>query len=268
MDAKTSMSVIALWVVAGRVIGGGSHSHHCLLVFRPPLYYQVAAFATTVDYSPIITTPNDRDMLKRQRPATPPPSSLGDPPSFLPNGPIRPLLPSQPVEPSQPRSKRQRTQPPPLDGALRGWLVSEPAGPHWESDGEEDWIEDPHSRMGSPLPPPTTASQYKDANSLLHELHVLNQHRLLFAHQSRDRRPNLNPRVTLPLTQDPLVGHGPAAWTNGSLYHPPPSQFARDGLTGRSYNEFAEGKGLVEEVQSVRQRYEGTNRYGASSANS
>ncbi|KAF8559407.1 hypothetical protein OG21DRAFT_1493301 [Imleria badia] len=190
-------------------------------------------------------------MLKRQRPATPPPSSLGDQPSFLPNGLIRPFQPLHPVDPPQPRSKRQRTQPPPLDGSLRGWLESEPAGPHWESDGEEDWIEDPHTALGSPLPP--SASQYKDANSLLHELHVLNQHRLLFAHSARDRHPNPSPRVPLPTAhthiQDPPMGHRPAAWTDGSPYQPAPPQLTHDGLALQSYRiESVKEKGLVKEV--------------------
>ncbi|KAH0838596.1 hypothetical protein J3R83DRAFT_6917 [Lanmaoa asiatica] len=200
-------------------------------------------------------------MLKRQRPATPPPSSLGDPPSFLFDGLIRPLQPSHSVNPSQPRSKRQRIRPPPLDGALRGWLESESAGPYWESDGEEDWIEDARDVFRSPLPPSTTADQYKDANSLLHELHVLNQHRLLFAHSPRDRR--LNPKVPLPTaharTQDPLTGQRPTAWTDGSFYHPAPPQLAHDRPAGRSC-ESAKENGLVEEVHCVRQRYEDANR--------
>jgi hypothetical protein len=206
-------------------------------------------------------------MLKRQRPATPPPSSLDDPPSFLPNRFIRPLHPLHTADPSQPRSKRQRTQPPPLDGALRGWLESESAGPRWESDGEEDWIEDPHDVLGSPRPPSTTANRYKDANSLLHELHILNQHRLLFVHSPHDRDPNPSPRVPLPTahshTQDPPAGQRSAPWTDGSPYHPAPPQFARDGVAGRSCIESVEVKGLVEEVQCVRQRYEDANRCDA-----
>ena len=231
-------------------------------VLRPPLYYQV--FTTTT--SSTVTTSDNRDMLKRQRPATPPPSSLDDPPLFLPNGPIRPLQPLHTVDPCQSRSKRLRTQPPPLDGALRGWLESESAGPHWESDGEEDWIEDPPE--GSPRPPWTTATQYKGANSLLHELHVLNQHRLLFAHSPRDRDSNPGSRVPLPTThthmQDPPAGQRPALWIDESPHHPAPPQFSRDGLAPRSCCvESVEEKGLVEEVLCVRQRYEDTNRYDA-----
>ncbi|KAF8446269.1 hypothetical protein L210DRAFT_976180 [Boletus edulis BED1] len=205
-------------------------------------------------------------MLKRQRPATPPPSSLGDPPSFLPSEPIRPILqPLHARDPSEPRSKRRRTQPPPLDGALRGWLESEPAGSHWESDGEEDWIEDPHTDLGSPLHPSTTASPYKDANTLLHELHLLNQHRMLFTRPPRDQPLNPSPRAPLPAAhthmQNAPVGYGPTAWTNGSPYHPTLPQFASDGVAGRSCClEPVEDKGLVEEVQCVRQRYEGTNK--------
>ncbi|KAG8220101.1 hypothetical protein J3R82DRAFT_1120 [Butyriboletus roseoflavus] len=205
-------------------------------------------------------------MLKRQRPVTPPPSSLDDPPSFFSNNPIRPLQPSLTADPSQPRSKRQRVRPPPLDGALRGWLESESAGLHWESDGEEDWIEDTHDTFRSPLPPSTTIDQYKDANSLLHQLHVLNQHRLLFAHSPRDRRLSPCPRVPLPTAhthvQDPHARQRPAAWTDGSSYHSASSQVARDRLASRSFCiGSAKEKGLVEEVQCVRQRYEDANRF-------
>lgn len=240
MAAKTSMlAIMVLWVVAGREMGGRSHCPRHFHVLRPPLYYHPH---------------HHTSMLKRQRPATPPPSSLGDPPSFIPNGLIRPFQPSHTVDPPQPHSKRQRTQPPPLDGSLRGWLESEPAGSHWESDGEEDWIEDLHTVSRSPLPP--SASQYKDTNSLLHELHVLNQHRLLFAHPGRDRRLNPDPRVL-----QPPVEHIPAAWTGEPPCRPAPLEYTRDGLAGQSYR--IKEKGLVEEVQCVRQRYEDTNRYGA-----
>lgn len=225
----------------------------------------MVAYTTTT--SPIATSDN-RDMLKRQRPVTPPPSSLGDPPSFLSDGPIRPLQPPHTADPSQHRSKRQRTRPPPLDGALRGWLESESAASHWESDGEEDWIEDTHDTFRPPLPPSTTADQYKDANSLLHELHVLNQHRLQFAHSPRDRRLSPSPRVPLPAahahTQDPQARQRPAAWIDGSSYYSVSPQFARDRLASRSCCiESAREKGLVEEVQYVRRRYEDANRYGA-----
>lgn len=205
-------------------------------------------------------------MLKRQRPVTPPPSSLGDPSSFFPDVPVRPLQQSHPVDLSQPRFKRQRIRPPPLDGALRGWLESESTGLHWESDGEEDWIEDAHDVFKPPLPTTTTVDQYKDANSLLHELHVINQHRLLFAHSPRDRRLNPSHRVPLPSAhahiQDPLAGQRTVDWTNGSPYHSTSPQLARDRPAGRSCcMEPAEEKGLVEEVQCVRQRYEDANRY-------
>lgn len=194
-------------------------------------------------------------MLKRQRPATPPPSSLGDPPSFLPDGPARL---SNPVDPSQPRSKRQRIQPPPLDGALRGWLESEPTGPHCESDGEEDWIEDARDVAAkSSLPPSMAADAYRDTNSLLHELHVLNQHRLLNVHSPRDQRPIRHAHI-----QDPPAEGGPAAWPNRPACHSAASQLAQDRLASRNrYIWPMEEKGLVEEVQCVRQRYGVANRY-------
>lgn len=196
-------------------------------------------------------------MLKRQRPATPPPSSLGDPPSFFPDGPIRsPHI----ADSHQPRSKRQRIRAPPLDGALRGWLESESANPHGESDGEEDRIED----VCDALPPTTTPDQYKDANILLHELHVLNQHRLLFVHPPRDRCLNATSRTHI---QDLLPGERPPASTDAAPHHPAPSYPAHDRLASQSRCFESAEKGLVEEVQCVRQHYEDANRYDDSLCN-
>ena len=259
MAANTSMSAI---VVAGRdVVGGRGHPRPFKYSDHPtlPSVIHVVAFTTATSS---ITTSNNSDMLKRQRPATPPPSSLDDPASFLPTRLLQPL---HTIDPSHPRSKRQRTQPPSLDGALRGWLESESAGPHWESDGEEDWTEDPYGVLGSPLPPSTTVNQYKDANSLLHELHVLNQHRLLFARPPRDRRlgpcPGVPPPTAHTHIQDPPAGQRPAAWADGSPYHRAHPQFTRDEMAGRSCRiESVERGGLIEEVQCVRQHYEDANR--------
>lgn len=191
-------------------------------------------------------------MLKRQRPATPPPSSLDDYPSFLYDSLVRP---PHTVDPSQPRSKRQRTHPPPLDGALRGWLESCPGGPHGESDGEEDWTEDAGDAATSPLPPSTSADQYKDTNSLLHELHVLNQHRLSFVHPPRDRC--LDP-IRHNHTRGPLMQE--------ECNTPPHHTASPHPTHGRPESQsrcvgFAGGKRLVEEVECVRQRYEDANRY-------
>jgi len=182
-------------------------------------------------------------MLKRQRPATPPPSSLDDYPF---DSLIRP---PPTIDSSQPRSKRQRTRPPPLDGALRGWLESGPS-PHGDSDGEEDWTEDAGDAVTSSLPPSTTPDQYKDTNSLLHELHVLNQHRLLFVHSPRDR--SLNP-ARHNHTQGPLVQEGCTLPYRTAF--PQPKLESQSCFIGSQAK-----KGLVEEVECVRQRYEDANR--------
>ncbi|KAG9314655.1 hypothetical protein JVU11DRAFT_5460 [Chiua virens] len=190
-------------------------------------------------------------MLKRQRPTTPPPSSLSA---------IRPSHSHTP-DPTQPHSKRPRVQPPPLDGALRGWLRSDFTGPHSESDGEEDWAEeDAHDAYGSPLHPLMAEGQYKDANHLLHELHVLNQHRLLFAHSSHDQRPNPTASILPSKSYIPLREQAP--WTEELSYRPQPAspQVTCDEPTDQCRFIGLAEKELVEEVQCVRQRYEGANR--------
>ncbi|KAH7883906.1 hypothetical protein F5I97DRAFT_1930122 [Phlebopus sp. FC_14] len=166
-------------------------------------------------------------MLKRQRPTTPPPSSL-DFPSYFFDKPINPL-PHRNVDPSvshEPHSKRQRIHPPVLDGALRGWIASDPTVSHTqESDGEEDWVDgvDDVAEGRDEFSPPTDLTeQYRRTNSLLHELHTLHQHRLTSAQCVPDKR----------------------------LNHP---------TLGREYSQPPQEQVDDQEVQSVRERYEDTN---------
>ncbi|KAF9229666.1 hypothetical protein BS17DRAFT_33093 [Gyrodon lividus] len=235
-------------------------------------------------------------MLKRQRPATPPPSSLDDSPPCFPDRSIRPL-PQRNVDPTlcnEPRSKRQRVQPPVLDGALRGWLASNPTGPYVdESDGEEDWVEDGEGQQSGGLSslPLAVTDQYKHANSLLHELHTLHQHRFLFAESARDERLNQYWPLEIPpstiyaqhphLHAHPLgQGHGTgnlsslSQSTDGKISSPELSHRPMPSFSSQSTHiTSAEGEYVtqpsqnqvdVHEVQSVRERYEDANRYDLS----
>ncbi|KAF9243794.1 hypothetical protein BU15DRAFT_71916 [Melanogaster broomeanus] len=232
-------------------------------------------------------------MLKRQRPATPPPSSLDNFPSCFPDTPLRPL-PHRNADPTlanEPRAKRRRIQPPVLDGALRGWLASNPSGPYREeSDGEDsvEGVDDASEghESGAPLSLSLSATdQYKHANTLLHELHTLHQHRLLFTESARDGYLNqhsahgISPSTTYAqyphLRVHPLglgtgnsSSHSPS--TDGKFLSPefpdrpiPPfsSQFTITRPAEREYvTQPAHGQVDVHEVQSVRERYEDANR--------
>ncbi|KAH7921258.1 hypothetical protein BV22DRAFT_1132440 [Leucogyrophana mollusca] len=130
-------------------------------------------------------------MLKRQRPASPPPTSF-ELSSLFPDRPIRPLPQREASEPGpsqQPRAKRRRVYAPVLDGTCRGWLpagVSSSVFGTQESDGEEDWVDegDDEFTSGQPNVSPEEMAMYKQTNSILHEVHTLHQHRLMSSNSS------------------------------------------------------------------------------------
>ncbi|KIK02297.1 hypothetical protein K443DRAFT_677692 [Laccaria amethystina LaAM-08-1] len=103
-------------------------------------------------------------MLKRQRPSSPPPS--------ISNIPL--------VDDSSHNFKRRRILPPILDGPSRGWGTSQ----------EEDIYEEDASTSDEEGENTTASSsnrdvvEYSSANTVLRELHTLNQHRLTRAFAS------------------------------------------------------------------------------------
>ncbi|KIJ68751.1 hypothetical protein HYDPIDRAFT_106992 [Hydnomerulius pinastri MD-312] len=237
-------------------------------------------------------------MLKRQRPATPPPSSLDDAPSYFPDRPVKPL-PQRGADPSlsyEPRVKRRRVHAPVLDGQLRGWLTPNPIHLNrGESDGEEDWVEgvddaaeENHQSGALSSISPADAERYKHANTLLHELHALHQHRLLFtnsAFQEVHLNQNLTPGIPPPTTDTHHphfyahlsgYGHGvgkpsPLSQSTGGKMslpelsdRPMPSFHSHSAHltpTGREYvTQPAQDQVDVHEVQTVRERYEDANR--------
>lgn len=131
-------------------------------------------------------------MLKRQRPATPPPSSL-DLPTYLSDRLVKPLAnPDLASSMSEPCDKRRRLQRPD-HGRLRGWTPSSSDILHEEhGDGEEDVERSSHGdgteELYDGIPNQSTSRGgrgYKQTNSILHEVHVLNQHRLIFSPSER-----------------------------------------------------------------------------------
>ncbi|KAF9042098.1 hypothetical protein BJ165DRAFT_1529554 [Panaeolus papilionaceus] len=225
-------------------------------------------------------------MLKRQRPASPPP---------IPTFSETPFI-TDPVDLGliERHHKKRRTLPPSLDGSSRGW-----AKPHehhlarfddddeeyYESDEDEfEQNRDALSR-GNPEFIPSQqahyASPYKSTNQLLRELHTVNQHRLLFAspvqnlglssylaasgsglqHQfgnallqnqsylyQQQQQPLLQP-----LQFDNASSHQPSNSPSGGMLSPRRQEWHR------SVDSKEDGV-ISEEVSRVTERYENTNR--------
>lgn len=128
-------------------------------------------------------------MLKRQRQPSPPPPST----PFLSADPFMPVpVVVEPEDSERRHAKRRRTQPPVLDGALRGW-----ARPETEDDGEEDVAEEEVGWSDLDENTTTTISEeYKSNNSILRDLHALHQHRVSFSSPIPSARPVLSDSST------------------------------------------------------------------------
>ncbi|KAG5341376.1 hypothetical protein E4T56_gene13289 [Termitomyces sp. T112] len=117
-------------------------------------------------------------MLKRQRPPSPPP--------FVPSIPL--------VDDSYPDAtrdvKRRRILPPSLDGKSRDWSI--PDIP--DDDDDEDYDSQHEKAKPYGIGLTMDSADYKQANTVLHELHTLHQHRLLFTstHDSGSQVPTLS----------------------------------------------------------------------------
>jgi hypothetical protein len=171
-------------------------------------------------------------MLKRQRPISPPPSSA------------IPIV-SDPPESHRREIKRRRILPPSLDGQSRRPTF------HTEDDGEEDDDDDDVDMSGQYNQPGSTTvtsaahnTQYESANTFLHDLHALHRHRLIF---SSPPSTLLQPGLSPPHAQD-------------KSHLPPIADYPRipDKQDSSGMHDF--GRGFVEEVESVKERYEDTNR--------
>lgn len=225
-------------------------------------------------------------MLKRQRPSTPPPSLDGTPSSTpFPDRLIRPIPHRETPDTfsHESRAKRRRVHPPVLDGAQRGWGKPPALSmPHADdSDGEEDWIdgEDDAETGHFALPEYTN---YKQANTMLHEMHALHQHRLMF------NQPNSQPSShlylpphagfsapPLPMATHPQnlwhpthgLRHLPSISSNGKLFIPTlpecplPEFYSHLPHAVQAPTDSAVHTPLdFHEFKSVRERYEDTNK--------
>ncbi|KAJ6509302.1 hypothetical protein C8R47DRAFT_17559 [Mycena vitilis] len=171
-------------------------------------------------------------MLKRHRPVSPPPP-----------GPSIPLVSDTLPDSHRRESKRRRILPPSLDGQARRSSFGID-----EDDGEEDDDEmDGRTPSGSRAPGSNVHNaEYESANTFLHDLHALHRHRLIFASPS----PPFQPEISSPLR----FQHKP--YLPPSLPDYPRIPDKQDASGMRDF-----GRGLpFEEVQSVKERYEDTNR--------
>ena len=204
-------------------------------------------------------------MLKRQRPVSPTPTFLSVP-----------LVIADPSADFVGRdTKRRRTLPPVLDGAYRGWAQA-PLSIDNEDDGEEDYISDDEIKNIAPnssiscqqQQQPGDKAGYTSTNSFLRELHTLQQHRLLsfspppppssassllcgsnskdavqFSSYSGYHSPPIKGHFNLPLQLRPRVSS-----------HMSPTPTAK--LSQQQSHGFP-----IDEIHSVTEHYEGTNKY-------
>lgn len=223
-------------------------------------------------------------MLKRQRPSTPPPS-LDEIPSF-PDRPIRPI-PHREIPPDifshESRAKRRRILPPVLDGAQRGWGKPPLSVPHADdSDGEEDWIDGEDDAEPGHFAESPDYTDYKQADTMLHEMHALHQHRLMFI-QPNSQPPShlyLPPHAGFSAPPPPMatyphnlwqsthgLRHPPSISSNGKVFIPTlpecplPEFYSHLPHAAQAHTESAAHTPLdFHEVRSVRERYEDTNK--------
>ncbi|KAG6837116.1 hypothetical protein H0H93_014422 [Arthromyces matolae] len=168
-------------------------------------------------------------MLKRQRIPTPPPST-----QYIPL-----------VDDSYSGAKRRRILPPSLDGRLRGWADNS------LKDKDDNDNEDDISSVGTEstlcdFRSSTTSnpSEYKEANVILHELHALYQHRLIFTstHLPTSQQSTFSSQHTPQYSESTLDGYSNAVTTTTALYPDRKSD-------------------TMEEALRVTQQYEDTNRF-------
>ncbi|KAJ8084248.1 hypothetical protein PM082_003016 [Marasmius tenuissimus] len=179
-------------------------------------------------------------MLKRQRPSSPPPSMSS-------------LATSSPLDMVLPFSKRRRVLPHSSDSPSESTRTRV----HWEDD--EEYIDEPEHDNSRTV---NTESPYKETNSVLYELHTLHRHRLLFSpHQQQP--PTQKPFSSL----DPSL-HANHTWSTQQELQPVADVSFQDAQPDRHpphhRKHSFEGNPHSNpdlEVQSVRERYEDTNRY-------
>ncbi|KAF8832560.1 hypothetical protein HHX47_DHR1001335 [Lentinula edodes] len=197
-------------------------------------------------------------MLKRQRAPSPPPSSSS-------NVPL--IFDSTPVENAR-STKRRRTQPPVLDGQMRGWGTPQDVlyetSDREEDDGEEDLVDDDQLYSAPDISGGANPnSPYKSANGFLHELHTLQRHRLLYSSNISPQSPSSNNLVSHSFPQQ-VHAYNPHLYPPGKgLSHPispPTSGHAQSQQGMHALLPYATDSGKQHELTSVKGHYEEKNR--------
>jgi len=194
-------------------------------------------------------------MLKRQRPVSPPPSS------------DVPLIAID-ISHQNHEAKRRRTLAPVLDGEKRGWGIS-----HLESYDDEEQVEELQQDLEQNIIEDEGQSHdsgmYKSANSFLHDLHALYQHRLTFSSSSTSTPSSSNPtsQQRQPSSSPLRTPSSQPSYDNTPMKSnlPPISELSSISSFDQDLNTQKEecdvGDGMTSyEVQRVKERYEDTNR--------
>ncbi|KAJ7225746.1 hypothetical protein GGX14DRAFT_422139 [Mycena pura] len=172
-------------------------------------------------------------MLKRLRPASPPPA-LDIP--FIPD-----------VIPDSHRRKRPRILPPSLNGEERHAMHDTNEDDGEEDDDEAEIIVNHNAPGVGPSGSTAPSTEYQSANTFLHDLHALHRHRLIFS------PPSLSPALQ--------PGHSPAPRypEKSCLPTTPDYPHLADKKDGTGLQDFR-CELPPEEVQRVKERYEETNK--------
>ncbi|KAJ7783535.1 hypothetical protein DFH07DRAFT_190264 [Mycena maculata] len=176
-------------------------------------------------------------MLKRLRPASPPPST-----------PSIPLV-SDPSDSCRHQPKRRRILPPSLDGQSRHLVFRTSEDDGEEDDDDEDDMSLAYDRNPSGAGPSGSTvhnTEYQSANTFLHELHALHKHRLIF---SPSWQPSSPPRPS------------PASRYQDKSYLPQIPDYHRPPNKDSSGMQSFQSELPYEEVQSVKERYGDTNKF-------
>jgi hypothetical protein len=163
--------------------------------------------------------------------------------------------------------KRRRTVAPVLDGQERGWNMedqedSEEDGEVMSQDDEQESVESGKEEWQA-----GAGEEYKSTNKLLRELHVLQQHKLMFSSSSspsspspslyasaQSNRPSPKPRG---LNATPTKSSLPSL-SESSRSHPSHGYDSK-GVTNETIPDFGV-QTEMNEVQCVKERYEDTNK--------
>ena len=208
-------------------------------------------------------------MLKRQRPVSPPPM-FSSVPLVMTDPPATDFMRRD--------TKRRRTLPPILDGAYRGWAQAPPLSINNVEDDDEDHISDDEVEKIAPnfsincsliqQHPPEDKTEYASTNSFLRELHTLQQHRLLFSSPPPSVFPCSSNQKDAADTSNILSYSGYHPTLNkGQFNLPLQPLIERPRVSPTPITKSSQHQSPafpIDEIHSVTDHYEGTNKYVAS----